>query len=152
MPTVNCVTHGIEFVNDLVRSIRIAGQRLIAARLVAAGDVAAQMCIGPVVDQILDQFVIALLRSAVKGGNSDNITLINVGSALDQQFERLEAVVARGQEKSGFSLVIQVFRATAACIACTLCPVTSSCMSLIVGSRPAVSGDNLFVVEVLGSL
>ncbi len=107
LPTVNRVPDGIEFVEYLVGSIGMAGKCLACATLVATGDVTTQMCIRPVVDQILDQFVTALLRSAVKCGDPDSIALIDIGSALDQQLDRLKTVVARGKEQSRFSVVIR---------------------------------------------
>ncbi len=73
LPTVNCVSHRVELVEDFLGGVSITRQCLARPCLVSAGHVAAQMRIGPVVDQVLNQFVAALLRRAMQCSDANRI-------------------------------------------------------------------------------
>ncbi len=104
LPTVNGVSHSVEFVQDFVGGARMARQHLARPFLVAAGHVATQMRIGPMVDQVLNQFVAALPRRSVQCCDANGIRPIDIGPALDQQLHRCQAVVVGGVEQCGLPL------------------------------------------------
>ena len=59
------------------------------------------------IDQVPNQFVAALLRRPVQRSGTDCIRPIDVGSTLDQQLHRCEAVVAGGVEQGGSPLIVR---------------------------------------------
>ncbi len=113
LPTVNGVSHSIEFVQDLVGGARMVREHLARPCLVAAGHVATQMRIGPMVDQVLNQLVAALLRRAVQCRDANRVRPIDIRPALDQELHRCEAVVVGGVEQCGFPLTVWTVNPTA---------------------------------------
>ena len=84
LPTVNRVSHSIVFIQNFIGGLRTPRQHAARPCLVAAGHVATQMRIGPMVDQVLNQLVDAFLRGAVQCRGANRIRPIHVGAALDR--------------------------------------------------------------------
>lgn len=59
---------------------------------------AAEVCVGSLVDQVLNEFVAALLRRAMQRGDADGVGVIDVRSSLDELFHDRQAIDAGSVE------------------------------------------------------
>ena len=93
LPAVNGISDRVQIVNQFISRCRILIHDALRACCITTGDIAAEMSVGSVIDQVLYQLITAFLGSSMQGGNAHRIGPVQVGPTFNQQLYCRQLIV-----------------------------------------------------------